>query len=171
MEEPVSFDISPRQNPEAPAALEKRHAAHGIITENMRAYLKGAAPWLKFMGVLGFIGAGLMALWGVGSLALAPFMGSAWGEMGFTFGGLLGGGMALLYIGSGALMFFPALFTFRFGSKISYYLRTSAEHDLEAALKNNKSLWKFTGIITIVYLALMPVIIIVVAARALFMFI
>jgi hypothetical protein len=36
-------------------------------------------------------------------------------------------------------------------------MRTGAEQDLELAFKNNKSLWKFIGILAIIQLAIIPV--------------
>jgi hypothetical protein len=36
-------------------------------------------------------------------------------------------------------------------------LRSGGEQDLEQAFKYNKSLWKFSGILMIVYLAIVPV--------------
>ncbi|MDR1279046.1 MAG: hypothetical protein LBK02_09860, partial [Treponema sp.] len=60
-----------------------------------------------------------------------------------------------------ALCFFPALFTYNFGNKIRAYQQSRAEEELENAFKNNKSLWKFLGILTIISLAFIPVMIII----------
>jgi len=91
-----------------------------------------------------------------------------WGEIpGFkavfsdVWGAVFSGGLAVLCIGAGVLMFFPSLFIYRFGEKIRSYLRVGAEQELEQAFRNNKSFWKFTGIICIIYLAFIPVLIIV----------
>jgi hypothetical protein len=59
----------------------------------------------------------------------------------------------IFYLGFAALMFFPTLFIFRFGRKIQSYLHTGNEADLELAFKNNKSLWTFAGILSIISLA------------------
>jgi hypothetical protein len=53
-------------------------------------------------------------------------------------------------------MFFPAKFIYSFGGRINRYVRSGAAEDLEEALKHNKSLWKFSGIVSIVYLAIIP---------------
>jgi hypothetical protein len=39
-------------------------------------------------------------------------------------------------------------------------MQSNSDKDLEDAFKNNKSLWKFYGILVIVYLALIPVLLI-----------
>jgi hypothetical protein len=80
--------------------------------------------------------------------------------------GFLGGGFGIYFLGVAVLGFFPSYFIYNFGSKIRTYLRTGAEQDLERALKNNKSLWKFSGILTIIGLAIIPVIFIISIAVA-----
>jgi hypothetical protein len=65
---------------------------------------------------------------------------------------------ALYFLGAGVLMFFPALFTYRFGAKIRNYMETNSAPELESAFKSNKFLWKFNGILTIIALAIIPVV-------------
>jgi len=162
----MSDAVNPYQSPETVAVPEKPLAAQGTLTETMLLYLKGASPWLQFIGILGFIGSGLMALGGLIFLLVAPLMTGIWSEipgmegMGKYLGAAFGGGIAVLYIGLGALVFFPSLFVYRFGEKIRSYLRTGVDQDLELAFKNNKSLWKFIGIISIIELAFIPLMII-----------
>jgi len=159
----MSDTVNPYQSPETAAVPEKTLGAQGSLTETMLIYLKQASPWLKFIGILGFVSAGLTVLSGVVFFAVVPMMGELWGEIpGFetTFrgvsGAVFGGGMAVLCMGGGALIFFPALFVYRFGERIRSYLRTGMDLELEQAFKNNKSLWKFLGIICIIQLAFFP---------------
>ena len=166
----MSDAVNPYQSPETSAVSEKPLVSQGNITETMLIYLKEASPWLRFIGILGFIGCGMTAIWGVFLIILVPIAGLALesmpgfeafgafsGAMGLAFGGLFG----VIIIGSSLLIFFPSLFVYRFGDKIRTYLRSGTDQDLELALKNNKSLWKFYGIICIVYLAFVPVMIII----------
>jgi hypothetical protein len=124
----------------------------------MLRYRKEAAPWLRVIGILSYIGCGFMALGGIAAIIVTFTVADLSGE----FAELAGGGMGFLYVVSGALMFFPARFTYGFGGKIRAYLRSNDQGDLEQALKNNKSLWKFNGILYIIGLALVPVVIIIV---------
>lgn len=169
----MSDTVNPYQSPETPAVPEKPLATQGALTETMLLYLKGASPWLRFVGILGFIGSGITVVWGFVFIAIIPFMNEIWDEVpGFEsfsvfFGAAFSGGMAALIIGMGALMFVPCLFIYRFGEKIRSYLRIGAERELELAFKNNKSLWKFTGILCIVELAFLPLMIIVAVIVAL----
>jgi hypothetical protein len=165
----MSDTNNPYQSPETVINPVKPLVAQGTLTETMLMYLKQASPWLRFIGILGFVQCGFMALGALSFFALMPF-GALWSELdqipgfevavsGFTniFGGLLG----VYFLGAAVFLFFPSYFIYNFGSKIRTYLRTGTEQDLEGALKNNKSLWKFYGILTIVSLALVPVILII----------
>jgi len=159
----MSDEVNPFQITETPAAPIKPIVAQGTLTETMLFYLKGASPWLKFIGILGFIGSGFCALGGIIFFVSSSFIGQIWdntsdfGVFGSFFGSSFGIIFSLLYIGMAAIVFFPALFIYRFGDKIRSYLLTGAEQELEQAFKNNKSFWKFMGIIYIIYLALIPI--------------
>jgi len=162
----MSDTVNPFQSPETAAVPEKPLAAQGTLTETMLIYLKGAAPWLQFMGILGFIGSGFTALWGVAMIALVPLLRQVWDQVpefevvGNFLGVAFGGTLAVLCIGGAVVLFFPAFFTYNFGRKIRGYLMNGKDADLEAAFKNNKSLWKFLGIISIIELAFIPLLII-----------
>ena len=162
----MSDAVNPYQGPETAAVPIRPLAAQGLLTETMLIYLKGASPWLRFMGIMGFIGSGLAVLWGIVFVAIIPLVENIWTEApGFEQFGrywdtALEGGLVVLFVGFGALMFFPSLFVYRFGEKVRSYLRTGTERDLELAFKNNKSFWKFIGILCIVELAFVPLTII-----------
>jgi hypothetical protein len=167
MEEFMSDTANPFQGPETAAVPEKPLIAEGgALTETMLIYLKQASPWLRFVGIFGFIGAGLTALSGFSFFAIIPAMAGLWGDIpgfeafGDAFGAAFGGGMVVLFIAAAVLMVFPSLFMYRFGDKIRSYLRTGTEQDLEVAFRNNKSLWKFIGILCIIQLAFIPLTII-----------
>jgi len=122
----------------------------------MLHYLNGASPWLQFIGILGYIGSGLLLVVGIfGTIGL--FVTSSRLELGeFPFWIV-----TVIYIPLGVLFFFPAHFTYNFGRKIRSYRFSNSTEDLELAFKNNKSLWKFYGIICIIYLAFIPFILII----------
>ena len=162
----MSDSVNPFESP-GTVSVPVKPLAQGDLSETMVFYLKGASPWLRFVGILGFIGAALMVLWGIVFVAILPMLGQGtlteipgFEEFNVQWNGAFGGSMAILFLGIGALMFFPSLFIYRFGEKIRSYLRTGAEQDLELAFKNNKSLWKFLGILSIIELAFVPVLII-----------
>ena len=162
----MSDTVNPYQSPATAAVPEKPLTAQGNITETMLIHLKGAAPWLRFIGILGFIGSGLTALWGIIFIAIVPVTRRVLEgvpeleSIGNMMGAVFGGSIAVLLVGMGVLMFFPSLFMYRFGDKIRSYLRTGTDAELELALKNNASLWKFLGILCIIELAFIPLMVI-----------
>jgi len=148
---------NPYKSPETLIVPEKTEGAGTALTETMLGYLKEASPWIRFIGILGFIGCGIMCLIGIISVIFSSSFSSFAEELGSFPAGLL----SLFYIAGGALYFFPARFTYFFGAKIRDYQLSGSKDDLEIAFKNNKSLWKFNGIAAIVCLALIPFMIII----------
>ncbi|MDR1932674.1 MAG: DUF5362 family protein [Spirochaetales bacterium] len=154
----MSDTVNPYQSPVDPAPVKLQEAAAGL-TETMLRYLREASPWLRFIGIIGFISSGLTALMGLIFMGMMTTLESFWNDIpdlpDFLARGI-GGAFGFIYIIIAALAFFPAFFTFNFGAKIRNYQRSGADQDLEAAFKNNKSLWKFSGILAIVGLAFIP---------------
>ena len=143
--------VNPYEGPQAEAGTVP--LSDRIITENMLFHLKGACPWIRFVGIAGFIGLGLSVLSliiiGVGinrTLSNTEELGAF---------GALGPVMTIIYIPFLALYFFPLFFLFRFGNRIKSYLYSGSNEDLEEAFKNNKSLWTFVGVLMIIGLASM----------------
>jgi hypothetical protein len=148
-------------NPLAPA---------GKLTEAMVFYLKGTSPWLRFIGILAFIGAGATIVGGLlfsvlGTLgtnifaqALSDQMDIGAAETVVSWITILTGIFVIII---GVICFFPAWFIYNFGKRIKTFLQNNSERELELAFKNNKSLWKFMGILTIIYLAFLPVTLII----------
>ena len=151
----MSDSENPYNSPESQIVPEKSQSA-GNLTDTMLGYLKGAAPWLRFIGILGFIGCGFVALGAIIALFGTSVLSSFMEELNNFPMWIL----SPIYFGSGLLIFFPSLFTYRFGDKIRKYQLSNSDEDLEQAFKNNKSYWKFCGILCIVYLALVPFMII-----------
>jgi hypothetical protein len=144
---------NPYESPQAEISSVKPLASQGLLTETMLFYLKGASPWLRFVGIAGFIMLGLYALIGLTMIIGVRSFGSpipGWS-------GVLGAGFGVFYLGAIALMFFPVLFIFQFGRKINSYVHTGNEEDLEQAFKNNKSFWKFMGILSIISLGFLAI--------------
>ena len=153
----MSDIANPYQSPENASVPEKTLGSQGLLTDTMLRYLKEADPWLRFVGIMGFVGAGFAVVF---CIIMAVVMGviSAQGSMDME--GFPLGVFSLIYIiiglVAGGISFFPAYFMFSFGTGIHNYFLNNAEQELEKAFKNNKSLWKFRGILCIIYLAFVP---------------
>ena len=156
-------EANPFQSPET-AVVPEESLAHGFITETMLVHLKKASPWLRFVGIVGFIISGILVLSGIMIIPLSThaFFRTS-GIESFNFSATGGGvtlGMLIYFMGLAAGIFFLSLFAYRFGDKIRVYLRTGAEQDLEIAFKNNSFYWKMFGILCIISLAFVPMLII-----------
>jgi hypothetical protein len=142
-------------SPEAPIIPEKSQIT-GNLTEIMVQYLKESSPWLRFMGIIGFIGFGALCLVAVSSIFVGIIGGAnILGDAGILGGAAIGIFTFIAYGLMALLVFFPAYFTYNFGSKIRKYMYSNSSDDLEMAFRNNKSLWIFNGVLTIIYLAFM----------------
>ena len=116
-------------------------------TESMMLSLRQTKPWAMLISVLGFISIALMLLFSMGTLFVFP---KGAGGSSF-FPGILSSIMNLLM---GILYFFPALFLFKFASAIGRLLEGGGTKDMEEALINQKSFWKFAGILTLVMMGI-----------------
>ena len=141
---------NPYESPQAEAGTINPLSGR-VLTEEMLYYLKGTHPWLRFVGIVGFISIGMAALFVLG---IFFFLGQTLPNTPETepFRTIMPG-MGIIYLPFLAIYFLPVFFLFRFGKRIKSYLYTGDPKDLEEAFKNNKSLWTFTGIMTIIGLS------------------
>jgi hypothetical protein len=136
------------------------------MTETMVFYLRGAAPWLRFVGIAGFIGLGAMVIM---ILTVLIAFRSLEGMEGVPLGPLmmLTPVLGVLYLPPLVIVFFLTFFTFQFGRKIRSYLQTGENADLEEAFKNNKSLWTLQGVVCIIGLVFAALVLLVTLVSAL----
>jgi hypothetical protein len=142
-------DSNPYESPRTEA--NSLNAPGGrVLTEEMVFYLRGTAPWLRFVGIVGFIFIGLSAI--AFLTIIIAFQNEVSSIPGFAAAGssvfLV---LMLIFLG---ISFFPTYFLFQFGKKIRLYIHSGDPSQLETAFKNNKSLWTFIGVFTIIGLAM-----------------
>lgn len=122
------------------------------LPDAIRNPLVKTAPWKRFIAIMGFIGAGFMALAGVLIIAAGSAFASAMDMAGL--GGGMGVFMGLIYIAMAALYLFPALYLYRSGKALKVYQETSSSEDLMTSAVNEGKLWKFLGVLYIISLSL-----------------
>lgn len=118
-----------------------------VVSDNALASLDATRPWVKFLAILGFIVIGLMILVGL-VMTFAFSMIPAKSGMG-AFGPAFG----ILYLVLAGFYLMPCLFLYRYAKAIAAIPGTG-QSALEDALKNQKSFWKFMGIVTLVIVSL-----------------
>jgi len=120
-----------------------------MILEPLRA-TKG---WAKLCSIVGFISCGFMVLAALGMMVGgAAFEGTA---MGGGMGAGVGFGVGIFYLLFSLLYFFPSLFLLRYSNRINTALMSQNPADIADALTQQKSFWKFAGIVVLIMLAFM----------------
>jgi len=132
-------------------------------------FLNQTKPWIRFMSVMIFISAALMAVVGIGLMLMSigtGMMPAASGRFGAVAPGI---GTGFLYIILALVYVAPGIFLSRYASAIKLLQTNRSAQTLEDAMRSQKSFWRYVGILTIVGIALTIVaIVLVVVLAALF---
>ncbi len=123
---------------EEPSAIATFNA-----TDAMLLSLRQTKPWVRFISIIGFLVVLLLIAAGILSFVSSSHP---------VEDTMLTSATALLNIVMAALYLLPSLFLFKYASAIKRLLQTEDATAMEAALQNQKSFWKFMGILTLVML-------------------
>jgi Family of unknown function (DUF5362) len=143
-------------NPYSPPAAipDQYHAPPYALSSNAVSdaaveLLRQTRPWVVLLSVFAFIGCAVMILIGLSAAGFAL---------------LVPGGkaapaalMGLIYLPLAFVYIYPGIKLWKFGAAIARLMGTRAGADLEDALGQQKSFWKFSGIATVVLLVLYAV--------------
>ena len=121
------------------------------VSSTIMGFLKETSTWTYFLSILGFIGIGLMLLFGV---FFSVVMGLISGGNPYEGLGMDMSYFGLIYIVLALLYFFPVLYLFNFSRKTKLALKTNNNDDLTTAFSNLKSHYKFMGVFTIVVISI-----------------
>ncbi len=125
------------------------------LTENSIIFMSEAVKWAKFLAICSFVVLGIMMVMGAGMIIL---------QFASLKSGLQVLVMGVFYIGMAVLYLFPAMYLYRFATASDDAIKKLNDDILEEGLENLKSLFRFTGILTIITLSLYAVGIIAVIA-------
>lgn len=114
-------------------------------------FLKETSTWTYFLSILGFIGIGLMFLFGI---FFSVVMGVMPGGNPYEGLGVDVSYFGIVYVVLGLIYFLPVLYLFNFSRKMKGALSSNNNDDLTAAFSNLKSHYKFLGIFTIAIISL-----------------
>jgi hypothetical protein len=126
----------------------------GGVSDGAVALLRATKPWVRLFGVLGAIGIGLIVLGALGFMVLGatllkgapPFMNIL---------------VAAFYLVLAGLHLPPVIFLNRYASRIRDLMQSGSPTDLEAALRAQKSFWKYIGIFVLIYFCIVVLAIVV----------
>jgi hypothetical protein len=141
---------------QAPATASPLASTDHEISPDVIRALGGTKGWVRFLGVLGFVGTAFIFIASLGLLMGAGRMGS------HPFApGLLAG----IYVGAGVLYFFAAFKLNHYASKIGVFISQASQAHLADALEAQRGFWKYVGICALVMIVLYVLTIVLVAAR------
>ncbi len=123
-----------------------------IVSENALASLNATRPWVKFLAILGFIGIGLMILLGLIMTFAFSIIPTKPGMPQF------GPAIGIIYLIFAGIYLMPCLFLYRYSKAIAA-IPLTGQSALEEALKNQKSFWKFMGVVALVIVSVEVVLI------------
>lgn len=134
------------------------------VNSASKVYLAETAKWANFFAILGFIFLGLIV---VMAIVFGFFMSSVTAEVIPIPGG--GAFFALIYIIVAGLYYFPTMYLYKFAKHAKVAVKSDDTHQLQIALENQKSAYKFVGIMMIISLALYALVFLIGGGLALFM--
>jgi hypothetical protein len=151
--------------------LNAEQSNTNLLTANVKNYLMETARWGKFLAILGYVGLGLLLVLSMMMLFGMSFLNDSLGTMSYFNQpqSLSLVSMGIIYLIMIALYFFPVYFLHIFSVRVKSALLTNDISDMETAFKNLKSLFKFTGIVSIVVLSIYVLVLLIVVPLALFM--
>lgn len=129
------------------------------LLEAAKEHVISTSKWMKFLAILGCIGAVFMILCGICVMAFS-------GVMDFGFYDVPGGSfitifMGIFYLIMAGLYIYPILCLLRASKAAQMAVEMNSNEQMVEFLSNSKSFWKFCGILTIVMLALSVIALIV----------
>ena len=130
------------------------------LLEVAKEHVLSTAKWMKFLAILGCIGAVFMILCGICVMTFSGVM-----DFGF-YDGIPGGSyitifMSIFYLIMAGIYIYPIICLLRASKAAQMAVATNSNEQMVEFLSNNKSFWKFCGILTIVMLALSVLMLIV----------
>jgi hypothetical protein len=128
----LPYPYSPAPTADAPAARVSEHAIE---------LLRQTRPWAMVISVLCFLGSGVMLI-----VSAAVVIGSAVAKSGVAFQSAFG----LFYVPFAGLYVYPGIKLWAYANAIARLTISRSSVDLVAALRQQKSFWKYFGIAALV---------------------
>jgi hypothetical protein len=114
------------------------------VSEGAIEALRQTRPWVTLMSVVCFILAGLMVIAAFIMFAAGAVAGAVTAKMPFPMAAL-----GIVYLPFAFLYVYPGMKLWTYASAIGRLLTSRATPDLDSALLQQKSFWKYAGIMTL----------------------
>ena len=118
------------------------------LLEESKLYVSSTGKWMKFFAILGCIGAGLLVLAALMMASVGRYIPldedfGIFGRIGMRLFGII-------YLVFAAVYVYPIIYLFRASAAAKLAVECNDNVQMTEFLKNNKSFWKYCGILTIV---------------------
>ena len=166
------MNTNPYSTPAAIAPSGPPPISTAAVSAAVVRQLAATKPWVRFMAVITFIGAGFMLLAAAGMLLVGVVGGltgpavMAGSSMRNPFTGAMGFGLAALYAVLSIVYIFPGMKLWKYANSIALLIQSGSNDHLVEALNQQRSFWKFVGVMVCSMLILYVLIIIAVAVIA-----
>lgn len=124
-----------------------------IVTEEMRSYIYDMAKWSSFLAVIGFIFSGItiVGAFTIGSaMETNPQLSEMLGQLG-SIGKIL---FTIVNLVIAFAIFYPSLLLFKYSSNAKQGVLYGEQDSLNEAFSKLKSLFKYWGILVIIFISL-----------------
>ncbi|MBB2145419.1 hypothetical protein GM921_07985 [Pedobacter sp. LMG 31464] len=124
-----------------------------VVSEEIRSYIYEIAKWAGFLAIVGFVFTGIMI---IGAFTIGAAMNTSpeimlmAGPLG-KFGSIFFTVICLVYAFA---VFYPSLLLFKYSTKAKHGVLYGEQGSLNDALSKLKSLFKYWGILTIIFISL-----------------
>lgn len=140
------------ENIEEPTLAEQQEPKL-VVTEAMRSYFYDMAKWANFLAVVGFVFTGFIVIgaFTVGSTINSnPEMAKMLGPLG-AMGSLAFTAICLVYAFA---IFYPSILFFKYSTQAKIGVLYGEQASLEEAFGKLKSLFKYWGVVMIIFISL-----------------
>lgn len=124
------------------------------IDMSISRHLKETAGWARFLGIFGIVMSVLVIVLGIAaptSMMRLGSMGRGMSSYESQMMDTMAGVMIVMFIIAGLIMLMVSLFAYRFGTGVKTALNTNDQVSLDKGVKNLKFLFRFYGIIVLIY--------------------
>jgi hypothetical protein len=118
-----------------------------VLSAKAVATLTSTAPWIKFSAIMGYVVS-------VGGLVLNVSTGSAYRSMGYNFGSGASPNMIFSVIVCG-IAIVTSTYLLLYALKLEQFGKSNIQRDLYEAFKNQRIYYTITGVLCIIYLAVL----------------
>lgn len=132
-------------------AHEAQSISNLTISDTAIIYLTETGKWTKLLSIIGFVFIGLIVIIGLFAGSMMSLISNGQMDnmpngMGFLLGGM--------YLLIGLLYFFPTWYLMKFSQKLKLAIATKNNDELNTAFSNQKSFYKFWGILMIIMISI-----------------